>query len=598
MKYDIFISYRRDGGEYTAKILRDRLEESGYHVFFDVESLRSGDFNTRLYSVIDECRDFLLILSPGALDRCVSEGDWVRREAEYALEKGKNIIPVMLRGFGFPDKLPDTLEPLRYKNGLEANTQLFDAFVGKLRQFLDTKPALPRRIAQNVVFRRTLPLFLALLMLCIVGAGAAFAVNMGGQVYPRTREEKNLTDEALYYISSNLTRMELMADAVEDALEASRQYIYAGASDYSALQSKLALSRQTFRQLDLSPCAPSEGFVARLSESSFPVDDFIAMYDSVENFFQEWTGSLTYVEWLASPDAFLPLEDRLGILERYQVMLDETLRIMAYCTNEMLLPVTDYGALEDFLYESLPELAHIPLSAVTWSHDKQALRGAQEESFTKINNAMMDLSVLLGNYSVENAMMKERLIQGYMEVGFDRSQAEEYVRLLERREELYLQAYEKFSPREGDDVDLLWGKMLSFLSIGLYDGAASCVDAIWLLERENDKYAKEYIPVLYRFIEDMGQGGIGYGVMVVGYYEPDGINEMFRLGDIVIAVEGEPCRNADEYIDRKETLAGNDFTVTVLRADKEGGWERITLELAKDMPRVAIRSLAGDGGDE
>ena len=65
IKYDIFISYRRDGGESTAKILRDKLSELGYQVFFDVESLRSGDFNTKLYSVIEECEDFLLVLSPG-----------------------------------------------------------------------------------------------------------------------------------------------------------------------------------------------------------------------------------------------------------------------------------------------------------------------------------------------------------------------------------------------------------------------------------------------------------------------------------------------------------------------------------------------------
>ena len=45
--YDVFISYRRSGGEYTAKILRDRLEDMGYRVFFDVESLRSGYFNNR-----------------------------------------------------------------------------------------------------------------------------------------------------------------------------------------------------------------------------------------------------------------------------------------------------------------------------------------------------------------------------------------------------------------------------------------------------------------------------------------------------------------------------------------------------------------------
>ena len=83
--YDVFISYRRSGGEYTAKILRDRLEDMGYRVFFDVESLRSGYFNTKLYSVIDECRDFLLILSPGALDRCANPDDWVRLEVERAL---------------------------------------------------------------------------------------------------------------------------------------------------------------------------------------------------------------------------------------------------------------------------------------------------------------------------------------------------------------------------------------------------------------------------------------------------------------------------------------------------------------------------------
>ena len=68
-KYDIFISYRRDGGEYTARILCDRLQDMGYRVFFDVESLRSGEFNTRLYNAIDSCKDVLVILSPGALDR-------------------------------------------------------------------------------------------------------------------------------------------------------------------------------------------------------------------------------------------------------------------------------------------------------------------------------------------------------------------------------------------------------------------------------------------------------------------------------------------------------------------------------------------------
>ena len=82
IKYDVFISYRRDGGEYTARVIYDKLTELGYSVFFDVESLRSGDFNTKLYDVIDSCKDFIIVLSPNALDRCVNKGDWVKNEIE------------------------------------------------------------------------------------------------------------------------------------------------------------------------------------------------------------------------------------------------------------------------------------------------------------------------------------------------------------------------------------------------------------------------------------------------------------------------------------------------------------------------------------
>ena len=83
-KYDVFISYRRDGGDVTAKHLRDALTERGYRVFLDVESLRNGPFNEALYEVIENTKDFLLILPPNGLDRCVNENDWVRLEIEHA----------------------------------------------------------------------------------------------------------------------------------------------------------------------------------------------------------------------------------------------------------------------------------------------------------------------------------------------------------------------------------------------------------------------------------------------------------------------------------------------------------------------------------
>ena len=68
-KYDIFISYRRDGGYETAKHINDLLVRDGYRVSFDIDTLRSGSFDTQLLDRIDQCKDFLLIVDQHAFDR-------------------------------------------------------------------------------------------------------------------------------------------------------------------------------------------------------------------------------------------------------------------------------------------------------------------------------------------------------------------------------------------------------------------------------------------------------------------------------------------------------------------------------------------------
>ena len=49
MKYDIFISYRRDGGDTLAQLIYDRLTDRGYSVFLDIESLRSGEIQRKAF---------------------------------------------------------------------------------------------------------------------------------------------------------------------------------------------------------------------------------------------------------------------------------------------------------------------------------------------------------------------------------------------------------------------------------------------------------------------------------------------------------------------------------------------------------------------
>ena len=142
-RYDIFISYRRTSFD-TANLIATKLTMSGYSVFLDIETLRSGMFNQKLYEAIEECNDFILILPPNALDRCVNEEDWVRKEVEHALKLKKNIIPIMLSGFVWPSKnsLPDSISELPNYNGITASEpNVFSENLERLKNnFLQSKP--------------------------------------------------------------------------------------------------------------------------------------------------------------------------------------------------------------------------------------------------------------------------------------------------------------------------------------------------------------------------------------------------------------------------------------------------------------------------
>ena len=154
MAYDVFISYRRDGGDTMARLLYDRLTAEGFSPFLDIEQMRSGRFNHQLYERIAECRHFLLILSPGALDRCRNEDDWVRLEILEALRLKKNIVPFMLRGFEFPradpplarllpfhKPMPAQLLEIATFQGVAASQEYFDSTLDKLVKLLRDQPA-------------------------------------------------------------------------------------------------------------------------------------------------------------------------------------------------------------------------------------------------------------------------------------------------------------------------------------------------------------------------------------------------------------------------------------------------------------------------
>lgn len=74
-----------------------------------------------------------MILPANGLNRCTDHDDWVRLEVEHAFRCKKNIVPVMMRNFEFPKSLPESLADLPKLQGINANFELFNGVILKLK---------------------------------------------------------------------------------------------------------------------------------------------------------------------------------------------------------------------------------------------------------------------------------------------------------------------------------------------------------------------------------------------------------------------------------------------------------------------------------
>lgn len=169
-KFDIFISYRRKGGYDMAKLLYDRLRLDGYSVSFDIDTLERGNFDSELENRVLVCDDFLLVMNSGVFDRFYDQkndpkNDWVRQEIICALETNKNIVPLILDGFTFPETpLPDDVKDIARKNAIDLNPKHFEAAYAKLKlAFLVSKPC------WTVRYRKYIAAFIVVAFLALAG---------------------------------------------------------------------------------------------------------------------------------------------------------------------------------------------------------------------------------------------------------------------------------------------------------------------------------------------------------------------------------------------------------------------------------------------
>lgn len=78
-------------------LLKVHLQLHGFSVFIDVEKLEAGKFEDKLIQSVMGARNFVLVLSAGALDKCMQDHDckdWVHKVG------AASVVPALACGPG------------------------------------------------------------------------------------------------------------------------------------------------------------------------------------------------------------------------------------------------------------------------------------------------------------------------------------------------------------------------------------------------------------------------------------------------------------------------------------------------------------------
>lgn len=140
MKYDIFLSYRRGGGQYiSTNIYTILTNKYNRKVYFDVSDYNMGNFMERIEFAVKNSSVFVIIITENSIERMIGNvNDVSRRELEYALKYGLKIFPINTLGetlysniYNLPE-LPECIETLKMMNTKDYVHELQDSLLENL----------------------------------------------------------------------------------------------------------------------------------------------------------------------------------------------------------------------------------------------------------------------------------------------------------------------------------------------------------------------------------------------------------------------------------------------------------------------------------
>ena len=131
---DVFISYRRKYGGYPARLIYDKLKQSGCKVFYDYKSMRAGDFNVQLEKAMKNGMYVIAVLTPECMEEEGEGENYMLKELRRAMDPDNQIkvINVFVDGFSFPVELPQGLEKMDIQHGIYMDAENLDSALEKV----------------------------------------------------------------------------------------------------------------------------------------------------------------------------------------------------------------------------------------------------------------------------------------------------------------------------------------------------------------------------------------------------------------------------------------------------------------------------------
>lgn len=603
-KYDIFISYRRSSYD-TPNLIATRLKAAGYRVFFDVESMRSGKFNEQLYEVIEKCNDVIVVLPPEALERCHNEGDWVREEILHAMKNKKNIIPVMLNGFTWPNPMPKGMEELCNYQALTASSvEYFDLAMEKLqKRYLLSKRHLPIR----KLIKYTSIIISALLALVAIIFGVFMILSR--DVCKKYATSLTMDASYVHIIAEENHKLKKSWNTFNNAIE------------YEYREERIvALQEDMLSRIDL---------VERNIKQGWQVDSIPMEINAYHGFLLSLNGinaeeiaispsfaTLYYTDYMNQLNTMRNAVRTLGEYERrFSTVLFEILEhsINSYFIST-LCELSEFPKYSRSVYNALSkEWIHFPIQYYKIDEEREYYENCMmtesklaNEILSHYQSTLEKVDAELDDIQKRNDELERKMIDGFAQLEAradtistviqtnaeinrfrqekqqERAIREEKIKakeiavnalkaeLLEvdnQYVQIYEQLKEKCTLEEEDSQWHKWGKIrrwgtylamltksrLDMLSIGIHsissitpEVAYADMNSMLMVYKTYHPESEEYVVSAKQFFRELSKGKRKYAGVIIYTFKEGTTHPFFQKGDIIIGYDGKDIKNHDE----------------------------------------------------